>query len=184
VAKVEGESFNFDDLELPDVESAAAELDAEPAAAAESDVAPAQVEGEPVESEVAEEKEELAEEPELEKHRKFPVNLEWVGVIGAAVILLALAWFGLLLFPTACYVVSVGLVAYAVWRGRQSNSVFTVLLACALVAILTAIYCLWLEVGRYQYDVKARDAKQRVSTLLPAEDPVLAHAGTRLTSES
>jgi hypothetical protein len=46
---------------------------------------------------------------------------------------------------------------------RKTNDLYTVILGCALIAILTGIYCLWLEWGRYQFDTKARQAKQHAS---------------------
>ena len=47
--------------------------------------------------------------------------------------------------------------------GRKTNTVFVVILGCVLAAVLTSVYCLWMELVRYKFDIKAQDAKQRVS---------------------
>ena len=94
------------------------------------------------------------------KGRKLPFPLEWGVGVAIPVVLLAMVFLHLLYLSTAIYLVSVGLVAFGVWRERETSTAYTVLLACALVAILTAIYCLWAELGRYQFDVRA---KQRSS---------------------
>ena len=81
-------------------------------------------------------------------------NLDWVIAGGIALVLLLLALVGLFNFSTAFYVVAVGVLAYALWKMRELNDLYTVILGFALIAILTAVYCLWLEVGRYQFDTK------------------------------
>jgi hypothetical protein len=49
-----------------------------------------------------------------------------------------------------------------------------VLLACALVAMLTAIYCLWSELGNYEFNIKA---KTRTGLSAPVRTGVLAEIG-------
>jgi hypothetical protein len=121
----------------------------------------------------AEEKpEEEPAEKEAKPAGKLMAYLDWVIAGGIAAGLLLLALVGLLNLSTAIYAVSVVVVVSAIWKARQTNDLYTVMLGCALVAILTAIYCLWLEVGRYRFDVKAREAKQRVSApWLPGKMP-------------
>ena len=54
--------------------------------------------------------------------------------------------------------------------GRKTNTVFVVFLGCVLAAVLTAVYCLWMELARYKFDIKAQDAKQRVEHGLAHRD--------------
>ena len=110
---------------------------------------------------------------ELKVTGKLPIYLEWGGAIGIPVIILALAWFEVLYFSTALYVISVGFIPYGIWKGRETNTVYTVILGCTLVAVLTAIYCLWLEVGRYNFEVKA---KQRAGISRPIQAGFLAES--------
>jgi hypothetical protein len=111
--------------------------------------------------------EELAVEAAPEKpatlSEQIKANLDWAIAGGIAVFLLLLALVGLFSYWTAIYVVAVGLAVYAMWKMRETNDLYTVILGCALIAILTAVYCMWLELGRYQFDVKAREAKQHAS---------------------
>jgi hypothetical protein len=143
----------------------------EPAATEEAAALP----GEPIETEAAAteaepektEEEKKTEEEEAEEAEKEPYQLppyvEWGGAIGIPLILLVLGWFQIIYFSTAIYLIAVGFIPYGIWKGRATNTVFTVFLACALAAVLTGLYCLWLEIGRYQFDVKAREAKHRIS---------------------
>lgn len=116
--------------------------------------------------------EEKAEE--AKKPSKLMSYLDWPVAAGAAAILLILAACQMLNFSTAIYVISVGCVACAIWKFRRTSNVYTVILGLCVIAILTSLYCLWLEVGRYQFDVKAREAKQRVSVSWPTEARFLA----------
>ena len=159
---VDGENFDLDALKGIVEEAAPEEPTAEP------------IEGQPVEAEQAELREASEEgfQEETEKGpSKLPVYLEWAGVIAIPVIILALAWFGVWYFSTAFYVISVGLIPYGIWKGRETNTVYTVILGCTLVAVLTAVYCLWLEIGRYNLEVKA---KQQVDISQPIQAGFLA----------
>ena len=113
-------------------------------------------------AETAAEPEEAAEEVEKQPS-KLPFYLELAGAIGIPLLLLALALLNVLSFSTAVYLIAIGFIPYGIWKGRETSNVYTVILACALAALLTAVYCLWLEWGRYQFDVKARGAKQQAS---------------------
>ena len=184
MANVEGESPNFDEFKLPDEEVTPAEPDVEGVASDEEIAAsdepattPIGDEGEQAIAETPEGESTPDEEPQEEVGKEpspMPVYLEWAGAIGIPLVLLILGWFGALLFSTAFYLIAVGFVPYGLWKGRKTSTVFTVILGCALVAILTALYCLWLELGTYQFDLKAQDAKQRISMVWPTEAGSLA----------
>ncbi len=110
----------------------AAEPSALQAAAPAVEVA---AEGAPAETEMAEEPAE--EKPEEEAPAKVakPASklmayLDWVIAGGIAALLLLLALAGLLNLSTAIYAVSVAIVAYAIWKGRQTNDLYTVMLGC------------------------------------------------------
>ena len=189
MANVEGESPNFDEFKLPDEEATPAEPTTE-GVASEEEVAAADVlaatpiedGGEQTTTEEPEGEalpEEEAEEETQKEPSQLPVYLEWSGAIGIPLVLLALGWFGVLYFSTAIYIISVGFVPYGIWKGRKTSTVFTVILGCALVAILTAVYCLWLELVSYRLDIKAQDAKQRISMVWPTEAGFLAETGHR-----
>jgi hypothetical protein len=141
---------------------------------------PVAPEGEPAATEEAvegvEPEGEAAEKPakapgKLAALAQMPQYVEWGVAAGVSVLLLAIAVFGLIYFATAVYVISIGLVGYGIWKGGATNTVYTVILGCTLLAVLTAIYCLWLELGRYHFDIKAREAKQRVSVSVPLKPP-------------
>ncbi len=55
------------------------------------------------------------------------------------------------------------------WLGHKTNTVYVVILGCVLAAVLTAVYCLWTEMERYNFDIKAQEAKQRVTMTAPCE---------------
>lgn len=99
---------------------------------------------------------------------KVPPYVEWAGVIGGPVIVLALAGLCAVLFSAAftafsvaVYLIALGFIPYAIWKGRETGGIYTIFLGLALAALLTATLCLWLEMGRYQFSVKAKD-RQRV----------------------
>jgi hypothetical protein len=127
------------------------------------------VEGEPIAVETAEEKivqdaeesfdAEIASEGEDSEEKKpmeVPLYAELGGAVGIPVVLLLLALCNLVYFSTAFYLIAVGCIPYAIWKGRETNTTYTALLGCALIAVLTAVYCLVLELGRYDFNVKAK----------------------------
>jgi hypothetical protein len=181
VANTEGDIPNFDNLDLLGDEHAAAEPTAEPAepeiveinegepAAA---VLPAEEEAEPVR--LADEKEEERKEHEPDERlfeekepSKLPLYLPVAVAIGLPVIALALALVNVWTYSTAVYVIALGFIPLGLWLGRKTNTVYVVIMGCVLAALLTAVYCLWMYLARYNFDVKAQDAKQRVSMVLP-----------------
>ncbi len=180
MANVEGENPNLDALKVSGEEA----VSAEPAAIASPDLAAptGEATAEPVQAEQAET--ETAEVEGAKEPGNLLVYLEWGGAIGIPAIILAFAWLEVLYFSTALYAISVGFIPYGIWQGRKTNTVYTVILGCTLVAVLTAIYCLWLEVGRYRFDIKAQNAKQRVGMSQPIEAGFLVQTGGDLSAVS
>ena len=179
MADIEGGSPDFfDDLDAlavpgEDIASPdqAAEPTAEPVSELLADVGDAEAAqiGEPTAE---------PEKPAAEKKpSKLPLYLELAGAIGIPLLLLVLAWLQVLNFSTALYIIAVGFIPYGIWKDRETSTVYTVILACALAAVLTAVYCLWMEWGRYQFDVKARGAKQQVRASQPLQPASLAWTG-------
>jgi hypothetical protein len=169
VAKIDGDTPNFDHLNIPKGEPAPAEHAAEPEVVEVAEAQPAASEApaeEIKEFEPLADKEEIEEEEEKQPS-KLPVVLPALAAIGLPVIALALAVLGMVYFSTAIYIILLGYVPLALWLGRKTNTVFVVILGCVVAAVLTACYCLWMELGRYKYDVKAQEAKQRVTMTEP-----------------
>ena len=80
----------------------------------------------------AEEKpEEEPAEKEAKPAGKLMAYLDWVIAGGVAAGLLLLALVGLLNLSTAIYAVSVVAVVSAIWKARQTNDLYTVMLGCA-----------------------------------------------------
>ncbi len=178
----EGES-EFDDLELPgeepslesmpDLDEAMPDLDEALPDLGETDAAIADLSsGEPLDAEPAaedNEQEVAAEEEPMEEKigprragvqqkllDRLPANRELTIAVAVPVLLLLLWLVGLIYFSSVVYVIAVAAVPFAMWKYRDTSTIFTVLLGCALVAILTAVYCLWREWGTYGFDSKAR----------------------------
>ena len=159
MAKVEDDNLNFEEMNLPGEESAQVEIADEAAT-----VSPVESDAEVA---VAEEEAPLGE---MEKEPgKMPFYLACAGAAALPVILLVLASAQMIFPSTAIYLVCIGLIPFGLWMSRESNTIYTVFLGCALIAILTAVYCLWSELGRYEFDIHAKEAKQRVSMTLPVE---------------
>lgn len=122
-------------------------IDAEPAAEA------------PPEEAQAETKEEV-QPPGEKKPFKLPWYLELAAIVVIAAILLGVAALHLFGFSTAVYLIAIGLIPYGIWKGGNTNNVYTVLLGFTLAAVITAAFLLWLELERYHLDIKAREARQ------------------------
>ena len=99
------------------------------------------------------------------------------GVIGIPVVFLLLAWFGLLNFPTAVYIICLAFIPLVLWMGRKTNTVYTVFLGCIIAALLTCVYCLWVALASYNFDVKAQEAKQRVGMVEPVDRAMFVENG-------
>lgn len=189
VAKTENEEPDFDEFDLPD------DLTAELPDLPEDTAFPSD---EPVAETVAEPGDvEAAQEPEAEEIEQaqrptkrdrtlsrlpawMPESREALAAVGLSVLVLLLALVGLLHFSTAFYLIAVGAVVYALWQYRDTNSVFTIILGCALIAMLTAIYCLWREWGSYRFDTKAREARPQVGMSRPVDGILTADIGMKM----
>lgn len=158
----EGDNIDFSDLNLGGIESLEEHIES-----ADEVAAPIKPEVEPSADEAEEEV--VAAEPK-EQRSKQSFYIELAVAIGVPVILLAIAGLHLLYVSTAIYLIAVGFVPYGLWKGRETSTIYTVVLGCALIAVMTAIYFMWVEFGRYEFDVKARDGKRRagVSQTIPA----------------
>jgi hypothetical protein len=100
----------------------------------------------------------------LRAHRK---QLEWAGLALCLVVLLGVAAIGFIFYATAIYGFSLVAIAFTLWKGRKSNSLYVTILGFALAALLTGIYCLWLELAAYQLDIRARQMRPRLGMSVP-----------------
>ncbi len=101
--------------------------------------------------------EESGEEPLEDAPAKKKVAFgEWAIVGGVAALLLVLGVIGLFNPSTSVLLIAVGLVGYEMWRERERINIYTVLLGCALILVLTGIYCMWTELGRYNFQIRAK----------------------------
>lgn len=176
MANVEGENPNFDELKMPGEEAAEPIFETEAVGEAEEQLQPVEeietaetAEAEPARTEETEEKK-GAEKPS----GNMPLFVAAACAIGIPVIFLALFQFQIIFFSTAVYLIGICFIPIGVWLGRKTNTTFTIFLACTLAALMTACYCLWIVLGRYQFDLKALEAKQRVSMTVPVERPLIA----------
>lgn len=159
----EGDNLDFSDLNLPGIEA----FDENAELPEEVPAEPIKPEVEPSAQEEQAEQEETVEAEPKEEQSKRVVYIEWGLVACVPAILLAIAWLGLLNFSLAIYLIAVGAVPYGLWKGGETKNFFTIILACTLIAVLTAVYFMWCELGRYGFDVKARDGKHRISMSSP-----------------
>jgi hypothetical protein len=141
---------------------------------AEEEVAPAEVEETAVEETKVEETKApvSAFDEDLEPKRSLPI-LEIGVAIGVPVACLAIAFLGYINFSTALYIIGVALVALMMWVGRKTNTIYTVILGIVLIALLTSIYFLWTVLAKLGFDVKAQEAKQRVTMAQPLDRNVM-----------
>jgi hypothetical protein len=195
VAKIEDDSPSFKNLELSGAEAVEEDLvSAEPvsepeAVAVEADLLaglPPVAEAPPAEPPAAEpekaakskrKKERAAKPPREKKEKKEPLAKEddafsrmlpMAVVVGLPVVAIGLAIVNFAFFSTALYLVAMGYIVLGIWICRKTNTVYAILLGCALAALLTAVYCLWIEMGRYEFSVKA---KQGISAICPGHNP-------------
>jgi hypothetical protein len=182
VSNLDGQNPDFDGFTSPGEEMPHLELTAESLGelAAEQPVVTAQAEEGQLPT-VEQPKEEAAKKKAARTLGKLPFPLEWGVLVAVPAIILVLVLLQVVYPSTAVYLISVGLVAFGVWKGRGTNTIYTVLLGCALVAILTALYCLWAELGRYHFEIRA---KQQSSISAPVQAGSLAETGTRRISPS
>jgi hypothetical protein len=172
VAKIEDDLSNLDDMGLPDDMSAPVEgLAAMEEAAADGATVPAAEEPTTAEEEKAKQPAAVDDDMAPEKQ---PPYLAIALAVSVPVILLALAYFKILSFSTAIYIVGVAIVPLMIWIGRKTMTVYTVLLGCVLIALMTSVYCMWdIIYDRYKGDIKAQEAKQRVGMAQPVDRDIL-----------
>ncbi|MBN1395395.1 MAG: hypothetical protein JW959_10260 [Pirellulales bacterium] len=186
MANQEDKNLNFEELKMPEEEAAAEEPvfedETAPAEAAdEAQLEPierpeaAEAADDQVEETLEEVKEEKEGEPE-EKAGNLTFVAEWAVAVGVPVVLAALFIVQIIHLSTAVYLFGMGFVCFALWKGRKSNTVTTVILGCALAALMTAAYCYWVVLREYGFDLKAQGAKQQVRLVRPNEtaDDVIA----------
>jgi hypothetical protein len=159
VAKVEDDNFNFEEMNLPGEEPAQVELadEVSSVSAVESD------------DEAVVEQVEDAEEERKKDSDKLHFYLTCAGAAAIPLLLLVLASAQVIFPATAIYLVCLGLIPFGLWMGRETNTVFTIFLGFVLAAVFTGVYCLWIELGRHNFDINAREVKQRVGMTLPVE---------------
>jgi hypothetical protein len=180
VSNVDGQNPNPDELTTPIEDASLEPLAADSMADLLGD-APIVAEDMPPELEPvappeppAEEAVETTASEPAKKPRKLPLPVEWAVAGGVAVVAVLLVVLNFATVSTGVYMIAATGIGVAVWRERKTCNVYTILLACALVAMLTAIYCLWSELGRYDFNIRA---KQRSSLSSPAHVGSLADAG-------
>jgi hypothetical protein len=165
VDKMEDDFSNLDDMFSPDDASLSAEepvlAEAKPTPPEESVAETAQPEPEEEVSKKGFDEKEKADKNAL---------LVLVGIaVGVPVVLVGLGAIGFLYFATAAYLSGLAFIGLGIWAGRKTNTLYVIFLGCVLAAILTSIYCLWMKLDQYHFDVKAQAAKQLVSTMQPTE---------------
>ena len=111
---------------------------------------------------------------EFETPDKRPVYLAAGISIGVVVIVVLLVHFNIVFLSTAVYLIGLACIPLTLWLGRKACTLYTVFLGCILAALLTSLYCLWSVLGRYNYDVKAQEAKEKIAMIQPAGDRWLA----------
>jgi hypothetical protein len=150
-------------------------VDVEETVSPEDTLSPAEEEITPAEVEETVEKTKApvsAFDEDMEPKRKLPI-LEIGVAIGVPAVCLAIAFLGYINFSTALYITGVAVVALMMWMGRKTNTVYTVLLGIVLIALLTCIYYHWTVLAKLGFDVKALEAKQRVTMAQPLDGNVM-----------
>jgi len=109
---------------------------------------------------------------------KRSLYLVVAGAIAVPVVFLALASFEFLNFSTAVYIVGLCSIPLVLWAGHKTNTVYVVFLGIILAALMTCLYCLWVALAKYNFDVKAQEAKQRVGMVQPVDRGLFVETGT------
>jgi len=174
VAKIDGDAPNHE--ELTPTEETVADASAVPAAAETAEVEAAEEQPKAAVEKAEEEAAEVEPAPNL-----LPDYLALAGAVVVPLILLALAWLGYAAFSTAIYFIGLVWIPYGLWLGRKKINVYTVFLGCVAAVLLTAVYFLWTELARYNFDIGAKEAKQRVGAVVkPPARIVLRHTARLL----
>lgn len=119
------------------------------------------------------EEEESEEEPgeKAKKKSAMPVLVELiaVGAICVGLPLLAVMSPETIALDLAIYLAALVLIPFAVWRSRATATPYFILLAFALAALCTAVFCLWQEMEAYDFDFKAKEATSQMSWTAPEQ---------------
>jgi hypothetical protein len=181
VAKIEDDLPNFDDIISPDdmlvSDEALAATETAPQEAQGAEVKGAEPEETPEPEKGKKGKREKAKKAKPEKVKRAvtasddefePEKKPPYAAIGGAIVILAiilvLVFLGYLNFSTALYALGLAIIPLMLWAGRKTSTVYTVILGCVLIALMTSIYLLWCVLARYNFDVKALEAKQQRTT--------------------
>jgi hypothetical protein len=119
---------------------------------------------------------------EEKKPRDLSLYLVLLLLVGIPVALLGLASIAYLNFATAIYLIGLFSIPLLLWISRKSNTVYVALLGIVLAALMTCIYCLWVVLAKYNFDVKAQEAKQRVGMVQPVDRGLLVAAAAHASS--
>ena len=133
-------------------------------------------EGVPEVEEVVEEFEEEAKPQRGKTLLKWLARLEIPGVLLIAVAI----WFVTHMITEnviwhAAFLILLGLIPYSLWKTRkywttpEITASYTVMLAIGAAALLSAVYWLGLELFRYDWDIKAKRAKDSVGAVSVAQ---------------
>ncbi len=140
------------------------------AGAAEAGLEPAAEEALPE----AEAEAELEAQPAKAPLPPWVEKAEWgavAGIGGLAFLLavVAVCWFSnpgaITVIWHLAYWILLALIPYSLWRGKrywaaaELSPLYAVMLAIGAAALLTAVYCLGIELSRYNWDIKARKAR-------------------------
>ena len=190
MSNAEGEKPDFDeleplgDLDMPEDVDLSADLDfAEPDFAEPDFTEPAEMDEAaelPAIGDMQFEPEDEAEEAESEEKpkptSKLPLIVELVVFLGVCGGVLAWTYFEFadsegMFFWSILAIFLLGLVSipFVLWKSRETCTPYRVMLALSLAAILTAAFCLFLELKTYDYDINAEGAKQRTQATPAAQ---------------
>jgi hypothetical protein len=134
-------------------------------AAAEAQAAPEGLPdlGEPAAEPSAGEGEEAEKELPTKRRPKWLAYIDWLGLVLLAVVIwLVVQAVAVNVVWTTAYLILLVLIPFSLWKSRRSwttpqiTAVYTVLLAISVAALLTAVYCLGLELFLYQWDIRAK----------------------------
>lgn len=97
-----------------------------------------------------------------------------VGIaVGVPAILIVLSFLNFLSLSTVAYLTGLVLVAIMALASHKTNTIYIIFLGGVIVALMTAVYLLWIKFEQYNGDVKAQEAKQRISVTQPFDRDIL-----------
>jgi len=182
VSNAEGEKPDFDelepldDLDMPEDVDPSADLDfTEPDFTEPDFTEPGETDGAAEQAAIGDvqfepevEAEEVEPQEKPKPASKLPLIVELVVFLGVCGGVLAWTYFefadseGLFFWSIlAIFLLALVSIPFVLWKSRKTCTPYRVMLALSLAAILTAAFCLFLELKTYDYDIKAEGAKQR-----------------------